>query len=110
PRAGCSSRFRPTRGSRLRRSSGRAGSTLHGSAPSRTARASPSGRELAPARDDPLALVGELGLELVELVLAAADECELRFDVRERRLEDAEPLRVRLRRVELPAQRGARLL
>src|SRR5207248_10510608 len=65
--------------------------------------------ELAAAREDALALLDELRFEPLELLLAAPDELELRLDVRKCRLEDAEPLGVRLRHLEALAQRGARL-
>src|SRR4051794_244615 len=66
--------------------------------------------KLAAAGQEALAFVDELGLERLELALAAPDELELRVDVGERGLQDAQPLAVGLRLVEPAAQCGPRFL
>src|SRR5207248_647107 len=69
-----------------------------------------SAGELAPAAAQPCELRLELCGKFRERRLAPAHECELALDVRDRGLDDAEPLLVT--RVLLPAaaQRGTRLL
>ena len=50
--------------------------------------------ELAPAREDALALVDELVLEPLELALPPPDELELRLDVRQRGVEEPQAFAV----------------
>ena len=67
-------------------------------------------RELAPAAAQARELRLELGRELLERCLATADEGELALDVRDRRLDDAEPLLVTRILGPAPTQCRARLL
>src|SRR5581483_3537616 len=109
PRAGCSSRSRPRRDCRSRRSSARAISSSRRSAPSMRAPESPSGRQLALAHEDGLALRRQLCLEAMQLLETVSHEGQLRVDVRQRGVEQTQPLRVRVALAELPAYRDTRL-